>query len=60
MYGNSPYGSPMNRGIFMDPQLMLMLQMRDTMTARYAPQPTAQPSTMEHKLPLPAHTSAMP
>lgn len=60
MYGNSPYGSPMNRGMFMDPQMMMMLQMRDQMRARYAPQPTAQLTTMEHKLPLPATNMEMP
>ena len=49
MYGNSPYGSPMNRGMFMDPQMMMMLQMRDQMRARYAPQPTAQLTNMEYK-----------
>lgn len=41
MYGNSPYGSPMNRGMFMDPQFMMMLQMRDQMRAMYGPMPTA-------------------
>lgn len=42
MYGNSPYGSPMNRGMFvMDPQMLMMLQMRDQMRAMYGPMPTA-------------------
>jgi len=41
MYGQSPYGSTMGRGMFMDPQMMLMLRMRDQMRAQYAPMPTA-------------------
>jgi hypothetical protein len=43
MYGQSPYGSPMSRGMFMDPQMLRMLQMRDQMRAQYAPQPTDMP-----------------
>jgi len=43
MYGQSPYGSTMGRGMFMDPQMMRMLQMRDQMRAQYAPQPTDMP-----------------
>ena len=41
MYGQSPYGSTMGRGMFMDPQMMMMLRMRDQMRAQYAPMPTA-------------------
>jgi len=33
----------MNRGMFMDPQMRMMLQMRDQMRAQYAPQPTEMP-----------------
>ena len=51
MYGQSPYGSTMNRGMFMDPQMMMMLQMRDQMRAQYAPQPT--------EMPLPAQDAQM-
>ncbi len=41
MYGQSPYGSTMGRGMFMNPQMMMMLQMRDQMRAQYGPMPTA-------------------
>jgi hypothetical protein len=43
MYGQSPYGSTMSRGMFMDPQMIMMLEMRDQMRAQYAPQPTDMP-----------------
>ncbi len=41
MYGQSPYGSTMGRGMFMDPQMIMMLRMRDQMRAQYGPMPTA-------------------
>lgn len=41
MYGQSPYGSTMGRGMFMNPQMIMMLQMRDQMRAQYGPMPTA-------------------
>jgi hypothetical protein len=66
MYGNSPYGSPMNRGMFMDPQMIMMLQMRDQMRAQYAPQPTEMPQQVTNyrvenmEMPLPALGNAEP
>ena len=66
MYGNSPYGSPMNRGMFMDPQMRMMLQMRDQMRAQYAPQPTEMPQQVTNhrvenmEMPLPALGNAEP
>ena len=75
MYGQSPYGSPMSRGMFMDPQMMRMLQMRDQMRAQYAPQPTDMPQLQvtnaeggfvrnhmarDMQMPLPALPSAEP
>ena len=47
MYGDSPYGSTMGRRMFMDPQFMMMLQMRDQMKAQYAPQPTEMPQQLQ-------------
>jgi hypothetical protein len=68
MYGQSPYGSPMNRGMFMDPQMRMMLQMRDQMRAQYAPQPTEMPQQVTNhrahlenmQMPLPALANAEP
>ena len=61
MYGNSPYGSTMGRGMFMDPQMMMMLQMRDQMRAQYAPQPTEMPQQVtDMQMPLPALGNAEP
>jgi len=61
MYGQSPYGSPMNRGMFMDPQMRMMLQMRDQMRAQYAPQPTEMPQQVtDMQMPLPALDNAEP
>ncbi len=61
MYGQSPYGSPMNRQMFMDPQIMRMLQMRDQMRAQYAPQPTEMPQQVtDMQMLLPALGNAEP
>ena len=61
MYGQSPYGSTMGRGMFMDPQMMRMLQMRDQMRAQYAPQPTEMPQQVtDMEMPLPALGNAEP
>jgi exonuclease VII large subunit len=51
----------MNRGMFMDPQMMRMLQMRDQMRAQYAPQPTEMPQQVtDMEMPLPALDNAEP
>ncbi len=66
MYGQSPYGSTMGRGMFMDPQMMMMLRMRDQMRAQYAPQPSEMPQqatedrVVDMQMPLPALGSAEP
>jgi len=66
MYGQSPYGSTMGRGMFMNPQMMMMLQMRDQMRAQYAPQPSEMPQqatedrVVDMQMPLPALGSAEP
>jgi hypothetical protein len=55
MYGQSPYGSTMSRSMFMDPQMLRMLQMRDQMRAQYAPQPSEMPQQVtDMQMPLPA------
>jgi chromosome segregation ATPase len=51
----------MNRGMFMDPQMRMMLQMRDQMRAQYAPQPTEMPQQVtDMQMPLPALDNAEP
>jgi len=66
MYGQSPYGSTMGRGMFMNPQMIMMLQMRDQMRAQYAPQPSEMPQqatedrVIDMQMPLPALGSAEP